>query len=90
MNKIFAIFLPIILALLNLFGAFIPSCETCDCNITVVCEKCDGESLTYDAEYDVMVACGWCGGFGETQCPDCSDIAKIYYSLKDSLEESTK
>ena len=88
MNRIFAIILPLLLALVNLFGAFIPTCETCEGNITVVCEKCNGEVFTYDPQYDLMIYCGWCSGTGETQCPDCSDIAKIYYALKDNLEEN--
>ena len=90
MEKIYAIILSILLALVNLLGSFIPYCETCDCNVTVVCEECNGEAFTYSAEYDLMVPCGRCGGSGETQCPDCSDIAKIYYALKDKLEESDK
>ena len=88
MQSLFTVLLSILVGFVNLFGPLFPPCEKCDSKCNIICEECDGEGFFYNAEYDVMVVCGQCGAYGEVSCPECSTLAKIYYSVKASLEDS--
>ena len=88
MEVIYKLFIvPILTVIISILGTFFSPCDTCDSKVTLPCDECGGKGYIYNDEYEVEVVCGNCGAAGEVNCPECSDLAKIYYSFKNELEE---
>ena len=81
------IILPFLLIFVSILAPFIPECATCESTGELTCSECHGKVYIYDVEFDVMAVCGECGRYGKTNCPDCSDIAKIFYAARGELNK---
>ena len=81
------ILLPFLLIFVSILTPFIPECTTCESTGELTCNECHGAGYIYNEEFDTMVVCGECGTYGEIDCPDCSEIAKIFYAAREEIKK---